>query len=127
MHSFRSSRPKVFCKKGVLRNFAKFIGKHLCQSLIGVELSIKYFGIKPRLDGGSSALKFLLHVRKGVIFLKKCLPLPSLMVLRKTNSSLSSSRKVISETSLHKTCYENKPKNSIFLKYRPFLCSLNGS
>ena len=24
---------EVFCKKGVLRNFAKFIGKHLCQSL----------------------------------------------------------------------------------------------
>ena len=29
----RSSRPKVFCKKGVLRNFTKFTGKHLCQSL----------------------------------------------------------------------------------------------
>ena len=30
---FRSSRPEVFCKKGVLKNFAKFTGKHLCQSL----------------------------------------------------------------------------------------------
>ena len=30
---FRSSRPEVFCKKGVLRNFAKFIVKHLCHSL----------------------------------------------------------------------------------------------
>ena len=29
----RSSQPEAFCKKGVLRNFAKFIGKHLCQSL----------------------------------------------------------------------------------------------
>ena len=29
---FRSSCP-VFCKKGILRNFAKFSGKHLCQSL----------------------------------------------------------------------------------------------
>ena len=29
----RSSHLEVFCKKGVLRNFAKFIGKHLCQSL----------------------------------------------------------------------------------------------
>ena len=29
----RSSRLKVFCKKGVLRNFAKFTGKHVCQSL----------------------------------------------------------------------------------------------
>ena len=27
------SRPKVFYKKGVLRNFAKFTGKHLCQRL----------------------------------------------------------------------------------------------
>ena len=27
-----NSRPEVFCKKGVLRNFAKFTGKHLCQS-----------------------------------------------------------------------------------------------
>ena len=26
---FRRSRPDVFCKKGVLRNFTKFIGKHL--------------------------------------------------------------------------------------------------
>ena len=24
----RSSHPKVFCKKGVLRNFTKFTGKH---------------------------------------------------------------------------------------------------
>ena len=29
----RSSRPEVFCKKGVLRNVTKFTGKHLCQSL----------------------------------------------------------------------------------------------
>ena len=29
----RSSRPEVFCKKGVLRNFTKFTGKHLYQSL----------------------------------------------------------------------------------------------
>ena len=30
----RSSRPEVFCKTGVLRNFAKFTGKHLRQSLL---------------------------------------------------------------------------------------------
>ena len=29
----RSSRREVFSMKGVLRNFAKFTGKHLCQSL----------------------------------------------------------------------------------------------
>ena len=31
--TIRSSRHEVFCKKGVLRNFPKFIGKHLYQSL----------------------------------------------------------------------------------------------
>ena len=31
---YRSSSLEVFCKKGVLRNFTKFTGKRLCQSLI---------------------------------------------------------------------------------------------
>ena len=30
----RNSRPEVFCKKGVLGNFAKFTGKHVCQALL---------------------------------------------------------------------------------------------
>ena len=30
---FRSSHQRCFIIKGVLRNFAKFTGKHLCQSL----------------------------------------------------------------------------------------------
>ena len=30
----RSSRPELFCEKGLLKNFAKFRGKHLCQSLL---------------------------------------------------------------------------------------------
>ena len=30
----RSSRPDVICKKVVFRNFAKFTGKHPCQSLV---------------------------------------------------------------------------------------------
>ena len=30
----RSSRQEVFCKKSVLRNFEKFTGKYLCQSLL---------------------------------------------------------------------------------------------
>ena len=29
----RSSRPELFCKKGVLTNFVKLTGKHLRQSL----------------------------------------------------------------------------------------------
>ena len=31
---FRSSHPEVFCKNGVLRNFAKFTVKYQCQSLL---------------------------------------------------------------------------------------------
>ena len=27
--TYRSSRPEVFCKKGILKIFAKFTGKHL--------------------------------------------------------------------------------------------------
>ena len=30
---YRSSCLEIFCRKGFLRNFAKFTGKHLCQSL----------------------------------------------------------------------------------------------
>ena len=33
LNIYRSSRREVFCKKGVLRNFTKFTGKHLFQSL----------------------------------------------------------------------------------------------
>ena len=35
---FRSSHPEVFCKKDVLRNFPKFSGKHLRQSLFLIRL-----------------------------------------------------------------------------------------
>ena len=40
---FRSSRPEVFCKKGVLRNFTNITGKHLCQSLFFNKVS----GLRP--------------------------------------------------------------------------------
>ena len=33
LSTYRSSRPEVFYKTGVLRNFAKYTGEHLCQSL----------------------------------------------------------------------------------------------
>ena len=36
---YKSSRPEVFCKKGVPRNFAKFTGKHLCHSLYSRNIS----------------------------------------------------------------------------------------
>ena len=38
----RSSRPEVFCRKGVLRNLTKFTEKHLCQSLFFNKVEKKY-------------------------------------------------------------------------------------
>ena len=35
----RSSRPEVFCKKGILKNFVKFTRKHLCRSLIFIKVA----------------------------------------------------------------------------------------
>ena len=35
-----NSRPEGFCKKGVLRNYTKFTGKHLCQSLFFNKVSL---------------------------------------------------------------------------------------
>ena len=34
IHKRRSSYPELFCKKGVLKNLAKFTGKQLCRSLL---------------------------------------------------------------------------------------------
>ena len=39
----RRSRREVFCKKGVLENFTKFTGKHLCWSLFFNKVA----GLKP--------------------------------------------------------------------------------
>ena len=36
----RSSRLEVFCKKGVLKKFAKFTGKHLCQISFLIKLLV---------------------------------------------------------------------------------------
>ena len=38
---FRSSRPEMFCKKAVLRDFPKFTGKHLCQSLFITKVGVQ--------------------------------------------------------------------------------------
>ena len=38
--SSTSNRPEVFYKKVVLNNFGKLTGKHVCQSLILIELQV---------------------------------------------------------------------------------------
>ena len=47
-----SSRLEVFCRKGVLRNFAKFTGKHLRQSLLFNEVA----GLLPSYRNQSTVL-----------------------------------------------------------------------
>ena len=55
--SYRSSRPEVLCKKDVLGNFAKFTGKHPCQSLFYNKVA----GLNPAtlLKRGSGTVVFL--------------------------------------------------------------------
>ena len=43
---FRSIHPKVFCEKYFPKNFVKFTGKHLCQSLFFIPVNLaKFFRI----------------------------------------------------------------------------------
>ena len=58
----RNSRPEVFCEKGTLRNFVKFTGKHLCQSLLFNKVS----GLRP----ATSLTKKLWYRCFPVIFAK---------------------------------------------------------
>ena len=44
-----SSRPDVFCEKGVFENFTKFTGKHLCQSLFYNKVA----GLRPEKETGT--------------------------------------------------------------------------
>ena len=56
VRNYRSRSQEVFCKKGVYRNFAKFTGKHLCQSLFfnkvaGLSLSLQLYLKKVSFTG----------------------------------------------------------------------------
>ena len=53
--SYRSSLPEVFCKDGVIRNFVKFAGKHLCQSFFFNKVA----GLRP-----ATLLKNILWLKK---------------------------------------------------------------
>ena len=44
-HMFRSSHPKAFYRKGVLKIFAKFTGKHLCWNLFFRRLQHRCFPV----------------------------------------------------------------------------------
>ena len=57
IHELQKRRlPKVFCKKSILKNFANFTWKRLCQSLF----FIKVAGL--RRDSGTVALRWILRI-----------------------------------------------------------------
>ena len=55
MNDTIQKQPPMFCKKGVLRNFAKFTGKHLCLSL--------FFNETPFLQNTSGRLLLTIGIR----------------------------------------------------------------
>ena len=61
----RSSRQDVFCKNVFLRNFAKFTGKHLCQSLYFNEVADLRSAtlLKKRLWQGCFSVNFAKFLR----------------------------------------------------------------
>ena len=60
---WRSSRPEVFCKKGVLRNFANFTRKHLCHSLFFNKVAGLATLLKKRLWHRCFPVKFVKFLR----------------------------------------------------------------
>ena len=60
----RNSRLEVFCKKGVLRNFTKFTGKHRCQSLFLLSCRLKPATLlKKRSCTGGARVSFLIKLQ----------------------------------------------------------------
>ena len=64
----RSSRPEVFCKKGVLRNLAKVTGKHLYRSLFFSKVA----GVSPasllKRDSGIGVSREFCGISKNTFF-----------------------------------------------------------
>ena len=58
--SFGSSCPEVFCKKGVLRNYAKFTGKHLCNSLFLNKVAGLSLQLSQKQDSGAGVFLSIL-------------------------------------------------------------------
>ena len=77
----RNSHTDVFCKTGILKNLANFIGKHLCQTLQYICFPVNFAKFLRKLY--SNCLKKLL----GSKFLKKGNELP-FMQKRFTNNTI---------------------------------------
>ena len=56
----------MFCKDGVLRNFAKFIGKHLCQSLFFNGVAGLFFHRTPLVGASIKNQVYLIGLSQGM-------------------------------------------------------------
>ena len=68
----RSSRPEVFCKKGVLKNVAKFTRKHLCQSLFFNKVAGLSKKSSWNFELSLELLFFSLEESKSIEYLSSC-------------------------------------------------------
>ena len=57
-----SSHLEVFCKKSVLKNVAKFPGKHLCQSLFFIQFQNSNWNFFKRRDSLTGFFLWIIHL-----------------------------------------------------------------
>ena len=70
----RSSRPEVFCKKAVLKNFAKFAGQHPHRASLLIKLQTEACDFISSLDmaqGITAHLEFLWKVETFLSFFSR--------------------------------------------------------
>ena len=60
----RSSRPDVLCKKGILRNITKLIGKNLCQGIFFNKVA----GLCKKRDSGTGVFSGFCEISNNTIF-----------------------------------------------------------
>ena len=115
----RSSRQEVFCKKGILGNFAKFTGKHLCQVLF----FNKVVGLRPAnfIEKETLAQVFscgICEISKSTFFTEHLRWLLQFLLERKKSILNSSVRKYMfyqHETSSLKTPLTPKKKQQQYI------------
>ena len=94
--TYRISRPNVFCKKGVLRNFEKFTGKHPCQSLFFNKVTGQASTLsKKRLWCRCFSVNFASFLSKNTFSYRKPLLAASRLGSDCTSSSMRCSRETM--------------------------------
>ena len=118
--NFRSSRPEVFCKKVVLKNFAKFTGRHLCQSFRPATL------LKKRLQHRCFPVNSAIFLRTH--FCRTSLVATNVTSLSKANDSknykLDIGKYLINVMQIQNTCGYFQLMNVITFKRIKHICKI---